>query len=224
MTGFQRAGLDLNEIKQKLTSALSQRDKCIPFIQKRLRGALDVTKKGGSVVMIYNERKFKPLYDNRRSIVIPEELKGQPLDYPTGILLDTLPFENAMQCKIRRSVRDLMKKEYLRYDEAGSPLGKSTVDQCRQGVLVGALNKELEVTIEQLYEVEEALKTSLGKRPETKEKFEAKVLQEKAELKAQRKISSKCVGVTKVAQLYVQYFQAITSLDVSRILDKADPP
>jgi len=50
--------------------------KDIQFIMKRLLGAVDVYKKDCDVMMVYSDRRYELYYDNKRSIIDKDIIKG----------------------------------------------------------------------------------------------------------------------------------------------------
>jgi hypothetical protein len=63
-------------------------EKYFEFVTKRLRGARDIFSKGGHVVSIYKDQKFRMYHDNRREIIEHTKFKGNDL---SDKLLDSKP-------------------------------------------------------------------------------------------------------------------------------------
>ena len=55
---------------------MGDKTKSFEFIQTRLRSANEIFRKGGHVTRIYSDRNFRMHYDNRRIVLVPEELEG----------------------------------------------------------------------------------------------------------------------------------------------------
>jgi hypothetical protein len=60
-------------------------------VQKRLRAAKDIFNRGGHVVAIHKDQKFRMYHDNRRQIIEIEKYKGFEL---SDKLLDSKPLIN----------------------------------------------------------------------------------------------------------------------------------
>ena len=71
-------------------------DKSLIFLQKQLRGAKDIYKKGGHVTMKYSDQVFRLLYDNKRFIVDSED--------DSITLLGSKPLSTADDGRVLRTV------------------------------------------------------------------------------------------------------------------------
>jgi hypothetical protein len=124
---------------------LSKPIKTIEFVQSRLRSSLDIYKKGGHVTKIYSDRIFKLLFDNKRVIDLPEEMKDKT-DY-SDFLLDSKPGVDIEEIGYLRKLSTLsIAKTY----DKGLPSNKTKsykdyTDVVIRNFLKTLLNGELEV-------------------------------------------------------------------------------
>lgn len=68
-TGFQTRGYTQEELIVTLTKTLQSENKELEYVQNSLRSAYDIYKDGGHVTMVYSDKIFRLLYDNKRIIV-----------------------------------------------------------------------------------------------------------------------------------------------------------
>jgi hypothetical protein len=85
-TGFQSQGIDRSTMVEEFQKSLDTPEKHFDFIQSSLRHANEIYKKGGHVIMVYADREFKLVYDNRRQIDLEDTLND-----PLNKMLKSLP-------------------------------------------------------------------------------------------------------------------------------------
>lgn len=124
-TGFQAKGLDREFLNVTFRNVLSDESKLIEYIQTSLRSAKDLYLNGGHVTKTFSDRSFRMEYDNKRVLIIPENLKN--LNDLSNTLLDSSPVEVP---KVALNLRFLSKlhktRVYNRYTtKAGTSVYKS---------------------------------------------------------------------------------------------------
>ena len=81
---------------------LSRSDKIFELTASALRSAKDVFNKGGHVMMLYMDKNFWLLYDNRRKINEPHVFKSGLSVDATKVLMDREYLKNIKHCKTLR--------------------------------------------------------------------------------------------------------------------------
>lgn len=111
-TGFQHGVYgNKTELLGGLIATVKSENKTLEFIQRRLRSATDIYKKGGNVTMHSRDQLFRMHFDNRRVLewetTIPATIEG---------LSDSKPLTNVNQGKNLRFIAKLSKnKQYGKY-------------------------------------------------------------------------------------------------------------
>lgn len=105
---------------------MSDKTKSFEFIQTRLRSANEIFRKGGHVTRVYSDRNFRMHYDNRRIVLVPEELEDG-IDM-SNVILKTKPADNVNTVKNLRELKrvgvekmgvgigGIVKRNLLRYE------------------------------------------------------------------------------------------------------------
>jgi len=99
-TGFQSKRYTLEELDFIFKEGLKSEYKSLEFVNQSLRSALDIYKDGGNLTPILKDKKFRLHYDNKRLIILPEELENT-IDF-SDILLDSKPVSNSEYSRILR--------------------------------------------------------------------------------------------------------------------------
>ena len=130
-TGFQRGLYNFEEINSLLREGLGQDVKEVVYINRRLRSALDVFKRGGHVTNEFKDQFFRLNYDNRREILFDVSANNE--FNASEKLLDSKPVEDISVAELYRGLskksfvqkyqRTLNKKIYKRllFHEITSP-------------------------------------------------------------------------------------------------------
>lgn len=105
-TGFQARDYSMQEMETLFVDTLASEDKSLEYIQKSLRSAKDIYKKGGHVTALYKDQIFRLHYDNRRIIQIPEDLEVFDV---TKNLLDSMPVKTKEVAGNLRSIGKMHK-------------------------------------------------------------------------------------------------------------------
>lgn len=136
-TGFQTQGFNKDILTECFIDAMDSSEKHLEFIQKSLRGGNEIYKKGGHVTMVYKERKFNLLYDNRRKIVEENGKFGEEL-------LDSIPLSDIYEGEELRGVSKMLSVKRYNKNVSGrseSKTYKSVLDSAVRTFLKGLLAK-----------------------------------------------------------------------------------
>lgn len=107
-TGFQRGLYNFEEINSLLREGLGQDVKEVVYINRRLRSALDVFKRGGHVTNEFKDQFFRLNYDNRREILFDVSANNE--FNASEKLLDSKPVEDISVAELYRG---LSKKSFV---------------------------------------------------------------------------------------------------------------
>lgn len=99
-TGFQSKRYTLDELDFLFKEALKSEYKSLEFVNQSLRSALDIYKEEGQITPLFKDKKFRLHYDNKRLIILPEELENT-IDF-SDILLDSKPVSNSEYSRVLR--------------------------------------------------------------------------------------------------------------------------
>lgn len=110
MTGFSRGGMTHKQLSEKVDQ-IYEGSKEFSFKQFSLTGALDNYKKGVQCTPSITVKNLKLKYDQRRSVVVPEELKEAYLNQGKGLPLDkmydTVPYETPEESTLVRGLMNV---------------------------------------------------------------------------------------------------------------------
>ena len=141
MTGFSRRGKSHKEVSDLVQEVMCSEKKEINYKQMSLRGANEQYKSGGHCTPVYSSRSYKMIYDGRRRVVVPKDIRkkyienGLPL--PMDRLYETEPWTCASESMLSRSMMNTWKKaKYVKYSPRLLPSTKEYEDFNERSVLV----------------------------------------------------------------------------------------
>lgn len=117
-TGFQSRTISKNDMLASFIDKMQSKEKYFEYIQTSLRSAKEIYKKGGHVTMTYKDQMFRLQYDNRRRIIVNDELENN-FDW-SNQLLDSNPVKDVEECKTLRYLSKLHKKTIYNKHTTGS--------------------------------------------------------------------------------------------------------
>jgi len=104
-TGFQRHLYSMEEMDKLLREGLKSDNKEVIYINKRLRSALDIYKRGGHVTVELKDQTFRLFFDNRRLIITTEKENGVfNFEENKWNLLDSKPLEDVEMAELHRYI------------------------------------------------------------------------------------------------------------------------
>lgn len=131
-TGFQTRDLDKSFLTSEISRVVKTNSiKNIEYIQKGLRGANDIYKHGGHVVVKYSDKSYSFEYDNKRRIIENE-----------GCILDSVPWHSISEYgKIRLLKTTITKPVFSKgYIESQSKSYKSYIETSVRGFIKACLS------------------------------------------------------------------------------------
>lgn len=145
MTGYSRRGKSHKEVSELVEKVMFSDKKEINYKQMSLRGANSQYKEGGHCTPVYSSRSYKMVFDHRRRIVVPKDIKIKYLDkglpLPTNILYETVPFGRAKESSLYRGLMNKYKQsQYVKYSPRQLPSTKEYEDFNERSVVHDVLS------------------------------------------------------------------------------------
>lgn len=115
MTGFQSRGLGMAGLREQVALGFVSERKEVGFVQSSLRSSVEIYKRGGHMTAVYRDQVFRLLYDNRRRLLIPENVAKRDLVLEgsrealeiidlSETMLDSEPLPDRGDCKVLRFI------------------------------------------------------------------------------------------------------------------------
>jgi hypothetical protein len=80
-----------------ISAGFSLPDKSIPYIQRTLRGGVEIQKQGGHVTKSYQDYEFRLLFDNRRKVMVPEAgMSMKLITMPSGEKVEIMDLKGTL--------------------------------------------------------------------------------------------------------------------------------
>lgn len=199
------------ELGEYLSDALDSPTKKFTFINKNLRSASDIFKKGGHVTAVFKDQSFSLLYDNKR------EIKDEIVLTPS--LKDSVPITNATQALIFRTLSQTAgKNSYHKTLPRGSVKKyKNTLEIGVRNFIKGLFSNQFNLNPETFKNYNEIISFINSFKGSSKYRLTANNI---ATLK-RRRDSIKKVPRTKELELFCEYVKTkFPDFDVNRFLGK----
>lgn len=141
MTGYSRRGKTHKEVSDMVQEVMSSDKKEINYRQMSLRGANEQYKSGGHCTPKYSSRSYKMIYDGRRRVVVPEELKikylNKGLPLPKDQIYETEAWKEAKEAILSRCIMNTWKKaKFVKHSPRLLPSTKEYEDFNEHSVVV----------------------------------------------------------------------------------------
>jgi hypothetical protein len=141
-TAFQAGKYSHKELIQIFINTLKSKDKHLEYIQSSLRSAKDIFIHGGHVTMKYKDQIYRLWFDNRRRIIIPDNLLNN-IDFG-NVMYDSNPLKDNKECLNLRGLSKIHKtRVYNKFSHKTTGNAyKNYTDLAIRNFIKGILSKE----------------------------------------------------------------------------------